>query len=516
MKNAIVLVRVSSKDQEDGYSLEAQLANLQNYAGRKDLEIIQVFRIIESSTKGHRPEFERMIDFIRQQPQRVALIVDCVDRLQRSFTHTPILDALMREDKLEIHFVREGNILDKDATSSQKLMWNMGVVMAQSYTDQLSDNVRRSFKQKLAQGEWNGMAPLGYLNAVDKETGRNTVILDKERAFLIKRLFTEYATGTISMNELQRRAKDWGLRSRKGYPVVLQTISNILKNPFYYGMMQVKGKLYPHSYPPIVDQSIWKACEAVYTGLNSKGDAVHATEQSFALAGLVKCAVSGRTVTCDLKKGKYVYLIARDPQRPEKKIWVKESVIMDQIAEIMRSITIPEAVLEPMVDYLRQSHEAEVAYHQQKTKSLTDEIAEISRKMDSLTDLLIDKSITKDVYTQKHTLFQNRRMELNYELEQHMKGDGDYKIALSTLLSLSSRIYDLFESSKSDEKRRLIGFVFSNLEIYGEELRFSLRKPFDLFVNLGECKEWLGRLDSNQRMAVPKTAALPLGDAPTP
>lgn len=26
--------------------------------------------------------------------------------------------------------------------------------------------------------------------------------------------------------------------------------------------------------------------------------------------------------------------------------------------------------------------------------------------------------------------------------------------------------------------------------------------------------EWLGRLDSNQRMAVPKTAALPLGDAP--
>lgn len=79
MKNAIVLVRVSSKDQEDGYSLEAQLANLQNYAGRKDLEIIQVFRIIESSTKGHRPEFERMIDFIRQQPQRVALIVDCVD-----------------------------------------------------------------------------------------------------------------------------------------------------------------------------------------------------------------------------------------------------------------------------------------------------------------------------------------------------------------------------------------------------------------------------------------------------
>lgn len=491
MKNAIVLVRVSSKDQEDGYSLEAQLANLQNYAGRKDLEIIQVFRIIESSTKGHRPEFERMIDFIRQQPQRVALIVDCVDRLQRSFTHTPILDALMREDKLEIHFVREGNVLDKDATSAQKLMWNMGVVMAQSYTDSLSDNVKRSVRHKVKQGEWSSMAPIGYLNVVDKDSGRNTIILDKDRAFLIKRLFTEYATGAVSMNELQRRAKDWGLRSRKGYPLTLQTIANLLKNPFYYGMMRFMGNLYPHSYPALIDHALWKACEAVYLGLNGKRDAAaHATEQPFPLAGLVKCAVSGRVVTCDLKKSKYVYLIARDPQCPEKKVWIKESIVMDQIAVAMQSITIPEAVLEPMVDYLRQSHEAEAAFHQQKLKSLTDESKELSKKMDRLTDLLIDGSITKDVYTEKHTQLQNSRMELNYELEGHTKADGQYKIALSTLLCLSSKIGTLFESSKPDEKRRLISFVFSNLEIHGQDLRFSLRKPFDMFVNLGDCKEW--------------------------
>ena len=34
-------------------------------------------------------------------------------------------------------------------------------------------------------------------------------------------------------------------------------------------------------------------------------------------------------------------------------------------------------------------------------------------------------------------------------------------------------------------------------------------------INLTDSIELLGRLDSNQRMAVPKTAALPLGDAPT-
>jgi site-specific DNA recombinase len=101
-----------------------------------------------------------------------------------------------------------------------------------------------------------------------------------------------------------------------------------------------------------------------------------------------------------------------------------------------------------------------------------------------MTDCLLDGSITKDIYAQKHDELQNRRMEINQLLEKNTAGDGQFKIALSTLLSLSSRIGPLFDGSKPDEKRRLIGFVFSNLEMEGSKLRFSLRKPFDLFVDL--------------------------------
>ena len=129
---AVVLARVSSKEQEDGHSLEAQLSNLESYAQRENIEIIKVFRIFESSTKNYRPEFEQMIAFIKGQKQRIGLIVDCVDRLQRSFVHTPILDFLIRKYKPEIHFVRERNVLNKDTTSAQKMAWNMSVLMAQA------------------------------------------------------------------------------------------------------------------------------------------------------------------------------------------------------------------------------------------------------------------------------------------------------------------------------------------------------------------------------------------------
>jgi DNA invertase Pin-like site-specific DNA recombinase len=76
----------------------------------------------------------------------------------------------------------------------------MGVVMDQSYTDQLSDNVKRSIKHKINNGEWSGPAPIGYLNADDPDTGRKTVIPDPERAFLIKRLFEDFATGVHAVN----------------------------------------------------------------------------------------------------------------------------------------------------------------------------------------------------------------------------------------------------------------------------------------------------------------------------
>ena len=47
------------------------------------------------------------------------------------------------------------------------------------------------------------------------------------------------------------------------------------------------------------------------------------------------------------------------------------------------------------------------------------------------------------------------------------------------------------------------------------ETQYSLREPYKAFENLGDYKEWLGWQDSNLRMAIPKTAALPLGYTPT-
>jgi hypothetical protein len=49
---------------------------------------------------------------------------------------------------------------------------------------------------------------------------------------------------------------------------------------------------------------------------------------------------------------------------------------------------------------------------------------------------------------------------------------------------------------------------------HDNKLLFALTQLICLIVNLDDYPEWLGWQDSNLRMAVPKTAALPLGDIP--
>lgn len=101
---AVILTRVSSKEQEDRLSLDAQNTRLTEYAKRKNLEVINSFQIVESSTKGDRKKFREVLEFCKKQKETIALLADAVDRVQRSFKESVILDDLVRQEKLSSIF----------------------------------------------------------------------------------------------------------------------------------------------------------------------------------------------------------------------------------------------------------------------------------------------------------------------------------------------------------------------------------------------------------------------------
>ena len=184
---AIILARVSKEDQLEGQSIPAQLARSRQWCKDKKLVIKSEYQFDESSTKDQRKKFEKVIDEIRQSKEPIALVVETIDRLQRSFKESVMLDEFRKSGKLEIHFLREGLVVSDKSNSSELLRWDMGVMFARSYVLQLSDNVKRSIEGRLRNGQWIGRPRMGYMN-ITREDGTRDIVQDPERAHLISPL----------------------------------------------------------------------------------------------------------------------------------------------------------------------------------------------------------------------------------------------------------------------------------------------------------------------------------------
>src|SRR6476469_10261716 len=129
--HALLYARVSSKEQEQGYSIPAQQELLRIYGAQQEMVIEHEFLDAETAKTTGRPGFTAMVSYLKQHPGCRVLLAEKTDRLYRNFKDYLTIDEL----DLEIHLVKENVILTKDARSSEKFMHGIKVLMAKNYID---------------------------------------------------------------------------------------------------------------------------------------------------------------------------------------------------------------------------------------------------------------------------------------------------------------------------------------------------------------------------------------------
>jgi site-specific DNA recombinase len=490
---AVIFARVSSKDQEDGHSLDAQIQSCFEYAIKKSFKVIEQFRVVESSTATGRPEFAKMVAFARNQKDKVAVLCYCVDRLQRDFDEQYLeLQKLIRLDKIEIHFVKNEFVEHRDMDSSDKFRKNLDVLLANDYRNKISDNVKRSARKKLEEGTILGDSPIGYLNKprMDKKKEKVEVAIDPIRGDLVKRIFEEYATGMYSMSEICDLISRAGLVSKKGHRISKSQIELILKNPFYYGYMQYKGILYKHVHPALISKELFDECQHVRTGRRKTKS--KRTEQSFILKGLLKCQHCGCSYSPEIKKGKYIYM------RPTKSQGdcsychhLSEKRILSQIEDVLKGMHVPESILIDLNDELKKSSDKEHKHQIQEGNKLQTQYQTIQTRVKRARELYLDGEVSKEEYDDMMTDLQAERHNIEVRLQRLTQADDSFNKSIGTIFALASKAHSLFKSSELEEKRRIITILFPNLEMNAEKLVFTARKPFDVLLNLAYRQEWL-------------------------
>src|SRR5262249_31061871 len=132
----VAYARVSSKDQAaEGFSIPAQLELLRSYAAKNGFMTAQEFVDVETAKAAGRTGFGEMIDFLKQNADCRTILVEKTDRLYRN-----LRDAVTIEDLgVEVHFVKENQVLSPASRSSDKFMHGIQVLMARNYVLNLGE-----------------------------------------------------------------------------------------------------------------------------------------------------------------------------------------------------------------------------------------------------------------------------------------------------------------------------------------------------------------------------------------
>lgn len=506
---AIVFARVSSKKQKDkGVSLDVQMETITQYCIDNGLKVIKDLSIDESSTRGERKQYHEMLEFAKNHDGKIAIIVNYVDRLQRSYDDTYELNRLRKEGKIEIHFLKEGLIITKDSAAMDLTFWNMHVLMANFQVNTMIDKVKASQKQNWADGKWQGLAPIGYLNARDNDR-KATLIIDEQRAPIIKILFEEYATGLHSLQSLWYKAKELGLTSKeknhyeksknfnKRTFVSRNKIEDILKNPFYYGMMKIKGNLIPHIYEPIISKALFDKVQEVF---QSKSREVFSHQQEykaipFAFRGLIKCETCGCAITSEhkiKKNGKrYVYLKCSHLRGNCKQGLVNENTLFEQLDnELFSKIQIPSKILETLKKNVQKNMEEEAIMNANLKRNLQSELNTLVNKEDNLTDLYVSGKIKENIYNRQINAIADERTFLEESIAKYKEITKDITTTVDNLLDIAGNLSDIMHKASPLKKNKLLKLLIKDCTLQDKTLKYTVRAPFDKFIQCNNPTQW--------------------------
>lgn len=295
MKNLFLYARKST-DVEDKQvlSIDAQINELREFAVREQIHIVEELIEKRSAKIPGRPIFNAMLERI-EAGEAEGILAWHPDRLARNSVDGGRIIYLLDTEVIKtLKFPRSWF----ENTPQGKLMLHNDFGFSKYYVDSLSENTKRGLREKVRRGEFPGRAPIGYLN--DYRTRK--IIVDRERAPVVKEAFDLYATGTATLDRVRAFFAERGIVSKNGHPFIRAYISQVLSNPFYYGHFCYKGEVHEGNHQPIITKDLFDQVNAVlserwrYSPLEKK-----TTPKPF--LGLLHCASCGGAITAEVQKG---------------------------------------------------------------------------------------------------------------------------------------------------------------------------------------------------------------------
>jgi site-specific DNA recombinase len=312
-----VYVRVSSEEQLEGYSLDAQLRAARQYCADKGwtiaAEYVEEGKSARYEDLSRRPRFQAMLEASESRAFDV-LLVHKLDRFARNLRVT--LATLERLDRSGVGFVSLSEQMDFTTPIGKVILATLGA-FAQYYSDNLSTETKKGKDERRAQGIHNGLLPFGTVagpEGVAVPDERPVDVGGKQTSNLEGlRLAFRLASEGISDRLVAQALNASGYRTtgnRGANPFTKDTMAELLTNRFYWGELPVyeDARSGPRSRPvqigwtpgkhrslPGFNETLWERIQAMREQRRRR---VGTTSQArtYSLTGLVSCDVCGSRI----------------------------------------------------------------------------------------------------------------------------------------------------------------------------------------------------------------------------
>ena len=234
-----------------------------------------------SGTNDHRTDFQRMLKDSAKRAWDYVLVYK-LDRFSRNKYETAMHKKTLRDNGVRLISATE-NIPD---TPEGIILESLLEGMAEYYSAELSQKVKRGFRESREKGNYTGGVTLFGYRVRDKK-----VVIHPDEAQIVRQIFEDCAAGKMVktiIEELEER----GVMNR-GKPFARNTVYRLLANEKYAGICRYRDEIYTNIYPRIVSEEVFTL---VKNKLETNKYGKHSPEIYYLLKNKLKCGYCGRPV----------------------------------------------------------------------------------------------------------------------------------------------------------------------------------------------------------------------------
>ncbi len=240
-----------------------------------------------------------------------------------------------------------------------------------------------------------GTPPYGYRRAGPKN---NVPEIEPREAEVVRDVYRSCANGTAYPVELGRR-----------HGVAAQSIWNMLRRPFYHGIVEYDGQQYPGRHVPIIDRELWDRAQARLPARSTRrpqdppcaAPAARSTARKhpYPLSGLLRCSC-GRFLTPGSARGRnnipYRYYLCTDRDGCKRRYPAAqvETTVRELLRQVPVSLPTVEEACQLLTDRMRAT--AAASESMAEVQSLRTALASAKAEQETLVRLFIDGVVTRD------------------------------------------------------------------------------------------------------------------------